>query len=101
MIAAGVIASAPVVDVLARDADGPEFGKASPLGLLIVLVLLVATVFLIRSMSRHLKKLPADFDRDDPVADQAADEGTDAPGVPDVGPGDGSDSTTGRRPHTE
>ena len=97
MIAAGVLASGPVVDVLARDADGPEFGKASPLGLLIVLVLLVATVFLIRSMSRHLKKLPADFDRDDPVADQAADEGTDAPGVPES---DG-DTTAGRRPHTE
>ena len=98
---AGVLASGPVVEILARDADGPEFGKASPLGLLIVLVLLVATVFLIRSMSRHLKKLPADFDRADPAADQAADEGTDAPGVPEAGGVDGSDSTTGRRPHTE
>ncbi len=100
MMTTGVLASGPVVDILARDADGPEFGKASPLGLLIVLVLLVATVFLIRSMSRHLRKLPTEFDRDDPVADQAADEGTDAPGVPEAGTAN-DDTTAGRRPHTE
>lgn len=56
---------------------GPEFGKASPLGLVIVLVLLAGTVLLIRSMNKHIKGLPADFSPEHPEPDQAADEGTD------------------------
>lgn len=55
---------------------GPEFGKASPFGLLVVVLLLIGTVLLIRSMNRHLKKLPGTFDPDHPEPDQAADEGT-------------------------
>ncbi|MBO0855453.1 MAG: hypothetical protein J2P18_17010 [Nocardia sp.] len=55
---------------------GPEFGKASPIGLVIVLVLLVGTALLIRSMNRHIKGLPADFSREHPEPDQEADEGT-------------------------
>ncbi|QLL06457.1 hypothetical protein [Mycobacterium vicinigordonae] len=58
--------------------NGPDFGKASPLGLLIVALLVVATVFLVRSMNRQLKKVPPSFDPQHPEADQAADEGTDA-----------------------
>ena len=41
---------------------GPEFGEASPLGLLVVILLGVALVFLIRSMTKHLKRVPATFD---------------------------------------
>jgi hypothetical protein len=52
--------------VLAEEAPPPgkgeEFGKASPVGLVVVLVLAVATVFLIRSMSKRIKRLPASFD---------------------------------------
>ncbi len=59
---------------------GPEFGKASPLGLVIILVLLAGTVLLVRSMNKHIKKLPADFSREHPEPDQEADEGTE-PGV--------------------
>ncbi|WP_040782528.1 hypothetical protein [Nocardia pneumoniae] len=55
---------------------GPEFGKASPLGLVIVLVLLVGTFLLIRSMNRHIKGLPATFEPEHPEPDQEADEGT-------------------------
>ncbi|MGV0633230.1 hypothetical protein ABQE69_00860 [Mycolicibacillus trivialis] len=63
---------------------GPEFGKASPFGLLVVVLLLIGTVLLIRSMNRHLKKLPGTFDPDNPEPDQAADEGTlDPPAIPD------------------
>lgn len=70
---------------------GPDFGKASPLGLLIVVLLVVATIFLVRSMNRQLKKVPESFDRQHPEADQAADEGTDALDDPPVPPGgDGS-----------
>jgi hypothetical protein len=55
---------------------GPDFGKASPVGLLVVVLLLVGTFFLVWSMNRHLKKLPESFDREHPEPDQAVDEGT-------------------------
>jgi hypothetical protein len=72
-------ALAIVVGLLAEEAPrdtGPDFGKASPFGLLIVVLLMIGTFFLIWSMNRHLKKLPESFDRDHPEPDQAADEGT-------------------------
>ncbi|MGE2815444.1 hypothetical protein ACQI5H_09905 [Mycobacterium heidelbergense] len=73
---------------------GPDFGKASPLGLLVVVLLLIATLLLLRSMNRQLKKVPKTFDPEHPEPDQAADEGTDAvdeaperrPGRPDGSP---------------
>jgi hypothetical protein len=68
-----------IVMLLADDAPrntGPDFGKASPVGLLIVVLLLIGTFALVWSMNRHLKKLPESFDRDHPEPDQAADEGT-------------------------
>ena len=85
--------------------QGPDFGKASPVGLLVVVLLVIATLFLIRSMNRQLKKVPESFDPKQPEPDQAADEGTDtidpslgeapkrAPGQPNgstraPGPGD-------------
>ena len=77
------------VAVLADDTPrrtGPDFGKASPLGLLVVVLLLISTFFLIRSMNRHLKKLPESFDREDPQQGQALNEGTvelDHPADPD------------------
>lgn len=54
---------------------GPDFGKASPFGLLVVVLLLVGTFFLVWSMNRHLKRLPKSFDRDIPEPDQIADDG--------------------------
>jgi hypothetical protein len=41
---------------------GPESAKAGPLGLLVILLLGVATYLLIRSMNRHLRKVPLSFD---------------------------------------
>ena len=35
---------------------GPDFGKASPVGLLVVVLLLIAVFGLVWSMNRHLKK---------------------------------------------
>jgi hypothetical protein len=55
---------------------GPDFGKASPFGLLIVVLLLIGTFLLVRSMNRHLKRLPKSFDRKNPEPDQAVDDGT-------------------------
>ena len=54
-----------LLDVLAEQQrnTGPEFGKASPIGLVVVLLLLIGTVLLVRSMNRHLRKLPKSFDQ--------------------------------------
>ncbi|AQT78955.1 hypothetical protein B1R94_06265 [Mycolicibacterium litorale] len=41
---------------------GPDFGKASPIGLLVVVILLIGVFVLVWSMNRHLKKLPTSFD---------------------------------------
>lgn len=47
----------------------PEFGKASPVALVVILALGLATVLLIVSMTRHLKKVPASFDPEPPAED--------------------------------
>ncbi len=60
---------------------GPEFGKASPIGIPLVLLLLIATVLLVRNMNKHIKNLPESFDAHHPEPDQLADEGTDRAGV--------------------
>lgn len=41
-----------------------DIGKAGPLGLLLIIVLLVAVALLVKSMSGHLKKVPRSFDPD-------------------------------------
>ena len=41
---------------------GPDFGKASPFGLLIVVLLLVGTFLLVWSMNKRLKNLPESFE---------------------------------------
>ena len=65
----------------ADNPEGPEFGKSSPFGLLIILLLLIGTALLIWSMNSQLKQLPTSFDTDHPEADQAFDEGTDSAGA--------------------
>ena len=44
-----------------------DVGKSGPLGLLLIVVLLIATVLLVKSMGRHLKKVPRSFDPEDRV----------------------------------
>jgi hypothetical protein len=66
--------------LLADDAPrdtGPDFGKASPFGLIVIVLLLIGTFLLVWSMNRHLRKLPQSFDRDNPEPDQAIESGTD------------------------
>jgi hypothetical protein len=70
MIAIGLLA-----DDAPRD-TGPDFGKASPFGLVIVVLLLIGTFLLVWSMNRHLRKLPESFDRDNPEPDRAEDGGS-------------------------
>ena len=57
---------------------GEDFGKSSPLGLLVLLAFLIAVVFLARSMSKHLKRVPASFDKpEDEAAPEAAEPAAD------------------------
>jgi hypothetical protein len=68
------------VGLLADDAPrdtGPDFGKASPFGLVIVVLLLIGTFLLVWSMNRHLRKLPKSFDDAEP--DHGADGLTEDP----------------------
>ncbi len=53
-----MIASVVAGTVLADSGNGPSAG----LGLIVFLVLLVACIFLFRSMSGRIKRLPASFD---------------------------------------
>jgi hypothetical protein len=60
--------SPAVGTVLAAEQQLPEdIGKAGPLGLLLIVVLLIAVALLVKSMSGHLKKVPRSFDPDDAV----------------------------------
>jgi hypothetical protein len=57
----------PTTALVAQDpqpppGQGPEFGEASPLGLVVVILLGIALVFLIRSMTKHLRRVPASFE---------------------------------------
>ncbi|SDN10665.1 hypothetical protein [Allokutzneria albata] len=42
---------------------GEDFGKAAPVGLLLLILFFVAVAFLARSMNKHLRKVPATFDK--------------------------------------
>ena len=70
----------PVALVLAQNREvppgkGEEFGKASPVGLVVLVLLFLATILLVRSMNKHLRKVPTSFDV--PAKSSEADEGTD------------------------
>ena len=42
---------------------GEDFGKSSPLGFLVLIIFFIAVAFLVRSMTKHLKRVPASFDK--------------------------------------
>ncbi|MFC5054980.1 hypothetical protein [Saccharothrix xinjiangensis] len=48
-----------------------DFGKSSPLGLLLLVLFLIAVFFLVKSMNKHLKRVPASFDDPEPAEDAA------------------------------
>jgi hypothetical protein len=43
---------------------GEDFGKSSPVGLVVLILFFVAVAFLVRSMTKHLKKVPASFEKE-------------------------------------
>ena len=49
---------------------GEDFGKSSPVGLVVIIVFVIAVILLVRSMNKHLRRLPESFDPP-PVSDEA------------------------------
>ena len=50
--------------------QGQEFGSSGPVALILIIVLFIAVAFLIRSMTKHLKRVPASFDPPDTEQDE-------------------------------
>jgi hypothetical protein len=59
--------------------QGEDFGKSSPVGFLVLILFLIAVAFLVRSMTKHLKRVPASFDNDEPAADEKPADAADQP----------------------
>lgn len=51
-----------------KGGQGEDFGKSSPVGLVLLIVFFIAVFFLVKSMNKHLKRVPASFD--EPAADE-------------------------------
>lgn len=95
MLVESVVRTAGAVLVPAQDRPPPpgqlpEFGNSSPVGLVVVLLLLLATVVLIRSMSKRIRRLPASFDEPGGAGPAPADDDRPA--------GDGDPAGDGRAP---
>lgn len=60
---AGLLFLAEDAPVDPTTGKGPEWGKAAPIALLIILLMGIALFLLIKSMNRQLKKVPSDFMR--------------------------------------
>ena len=86
-----------VVAVLAQDpapppGKGEEFGKASPIGLVVLVLLFLATILLVRSMNKQLRKVPASFDDpDDTPSDPATPSSSDDTAAPSAVPQGGDE----------
>ena len=70
-----VLADDPPAEIDPTTGQGPEWGKAAPIGLLIILLMGIALYFLIRSMNKNLRKVPSSFDNGDDLADGFPDDG--------------------------
>ncbi|HKS44668.1 MAG TPA: hypothetical protein VJT49_06045 [Amycolatopsis sp.] len=66
--------------------QGEDFGKSSPVGFLLLLLFLIAVALLVRSMTKHLKRVPASFD---PPEESAGGE---------PAPGEDPDTTEAEKP---
>ena len=52
----------PVQNPTPPPGQGEEFGKASPVALVVIIALALATIVLIRSMSKRIRRLPTSFE---------------------------------------
>nr|WP_245785914.1 hypothetical protein [Lentzea albida] len=60
-----------------KGGQGEDFGKSSPVGLVLLIVFFIAVFFLVKSMNKHIKGLPASFDEPAEAPKEAS--GSDAP----------------------
>lgn len=90
-------------DVDPTTGKGPEWGEAAPIGLLVIVLLCVAVYFLVKSMNRNIKKVPASFaqpDENPTVDDGPADSAPSGGGPVDVAEGDGAGAGARSGPST-
>ena len=64
--------------ILGQEVD-PNSVSAGPLGLLVVLLMVIATVFLIRNMNARLRNLPREFPDTETERDDDEGDGPDRP----------------------
>ena len=69
----------PVQNPAPPPGKGEEFGKASPVALVVILALALVTILLIRGMSKRIRRLPASFE---PTEDERKDDEQKADGEP-------------------
>ncbi len=61
-VAASSTTTPTTSDVDPTTGHGQEWGKAAPIGLLVIVLLIVAGYFLARSFSKQMRRVPASFD---------------------------------------
>lgn len=95
-------AAVPPGDSDPASGQGPEWGKAAPIGLLVWLLLGLALFLLIKSLNRNLRKVPASFEPDEEAAEQgtadAAPGSASANGAEDIVTAGGDDAPGGGHP---
>ncbi|WP_051771902.1 hypothetical protein [Lentzea albidocapillata] len=70
-----------------KGGQGEDFGKSSPVGLVLLIVFFIAVFFLVKSMNKHIKGLPASFD-------EPAEASEDAPAEPSSQPSSSQPSSS-------
>lgn len=79
------LVAVPVQNPAPPPGSGEEFGKASPVALVVIILLALATILLVRSMTVRIKRLPRSFDAD-PPAEEGGDAARPGPAGGDTGP---------------
>ena len=71
MTGALILLAAPASGGGSTDPNDPmqtgDVGTAGPFGLLLIVLLLIAVAFLVKSMGTHLKRIPRSFDPEDDI----------------------------------
>ena len=60
--------------------QGEDFGKSSPVGFVVLLLFFIAVIFLVRSMNKHLRRVPKSFETPAQPAQPPPPAGEKAPG---------------------
>lgn len=76
-VAGPIVLAVPVQDPAPPPGKGEEFGEASPVALVVIVLLAIITALLIRSMTRRIRRLPPSFDPTEgkPVGSADAEQG--------------------------